>query len=414
MTLTTKKGNVVMTNQSVVNAPDAVSRVAPAVTQLAVETPSWGYGNSGTRFKVFPQPGVPRDPFEKAEDAAIVGRFTGVARSIGLHIPWDRVDDFSMLAAFAEVRGVRIGGINSNTFQDEDYKLGSLCHPSFAVRKKAVAHILECCAIARQTGSNVVKVWLADGTNYPGQDDFRARRRHLIEALREIYPALPDGARLLLEYKLYEPAFYHTDVQDWGQALSVCQQVGDRAVVCVDTGHHAMGVNIEQIVAILLQEGRLGGFDLNDKKYGDDDLMVGSIDPYQLFRIFHELVKAGEDTTDPVARACAGDVVYMLDQCHNIEPKLPAVIRSVMNLQEAMARALLVDLAALRAAQVAGDVLEANRILKDAYDTDVRPLLAQARSSAGLPADPYRAYLASGEERRRADARVGGVAAGWQ
>jgi L-rhamnose isomerase / sugar isomerase len=403
-----------MSHQSVLAAPEAVASVTPAVTQLAVETPSWGYGNSGTRFKVFPQAGVPRDPFEKVEDAAMVGRFTGVARSIALHIPWDRVDDFSMLAAFARERGVRIGGINSNTFQDEDYKLGSLCHPSLEVRKKAIAHILECCDIARQTGSGIVKVWLPDGTNYPGQDDFRARRRRLIDALREAYAALPESGRLLLEYKFYEPAFYHTDVQDWGQALSVCQQVGDRAQVCVDTGHHALGVNIEQIVAILLQEGRLGAFDLNDKKYGDDDLMVGSIDPYQLFRIFHELVKAAADATDPEARACVGEVIYMLDQCHNIEPKMPAVIRSVMNLQEAMAKALLVDLAALYAAQSAGDVLEANRILKDAYDTDVRPLLARARADAGLPEDPYRAYLASDEERRRTDARVGGVAAGWQ
>jgi L-rhamnose isomerase/sugar isomerase len=391
-----------------------VARVAPAVTQLAVETPSWGYGNSGTRFKVFPQPGVPRNPFEKVEDAATVARFTGVARSIALHIPWDRVDDFSMLSAFARERGVRIGGINSNTFQDEDYKLGSLCHPSLQVRNKAIQHIVECCDIARQTGSSVVKVWLADGTNYPGQDDFRARRRRLIESLEEIYPALPEGARLFLEYKFYEPAFYHTDVQDWGQALSVCQHVGERAQVCVDTGHHAMGVNIEQIVAILLQEGRLGGFDLNDKKYGDDDLMVGSIDPYQLFRICHELVKANADESDPTARSCAGEVVYMLDQCHNIEPKMPAVIRSVMNLEEAMAKALLVDLEALRQAQLAGDVLEANRLLKDAYDTDVRPLLARARAQAGLPEDPYRAYLASDEERRRREARVGGVAAGWQ
>ncbi|MBV9580837.1 MAG: L-rhamnose isomerase [Chloroflexi bacterium] len=391
------------------------ARVAAAVTQLEVETPSWGYGNSGTRFKVFPQPGVPRDPFEKVEDAAIVGRFTGVARSIALHIPWDRVDNFSMLAAFAEERGVRIGGINSNTFQDEDYRLGSLCHPSFEVRKKAVAHVLECCDIARETGSSVVKVWLADGTNYPGQDDFRARRRRLIETLREIYPALPDDGRLFLEYKFYEPAFYHTDVQDWGQALSVCQHVGERAQVCVDTGHHAMGTNIEQIVSILLQEGRLGGFDLNDKKYGDDDLMVGSIDPYQLFRICHELVKARNDgLIDPVARDTAEEVVYMLDQCHNIEPKLPAVIRSVMNLQEAMAKALLVDLDALRDAQSTGDVLEANRVLKDAYDTDVRPLLAAARADAGLPEDPYAAYLASDAEERRTATRVGGVAAGWQ
>jgi L-rhamnose isomerase / sugar isomerase len=395
-------------------ALSAIERVAPAVSQLEIETPSWGYGNSGTRFKVFSQPGVPRTPFEKIEDAATVARFTGVAKSIALHIPWDRVDDFSVLAAFARERGIAIGGINSNTFQDEDYKLGSLCHPSLAVRRKAVAHILECCEIARQTGSRVVKVWLGDGTNYPGQDDFRARRGHLIESLQEVYPALPGGARLFLEYKLYEPAFYHTDVQDWGQALSVCQHVGERAQVCVDTGHHSLGVNIEQIVAYLLQEGRLGGFDLNDKKYGDDDLMVGSIDPYQLFRICHELVKALADTDDATARACAEQTVYMLDQSHNIEPKLPAVVRSVMNLQEAFAKALLVDQPALSAAQSAGEVLEANAIMKDAFDTDVRPLLAEARAAAGLPEDPYRAFLASGELERRVEERVGGVAMGWQ
>jgi len=392
----------------------AAARIAPAVSQLEIETPSWGYGNSGTRFKVFPQPGVPRTPFEKVEDAATVAHFTGVARSIALHIPWDRVDDFSALAAFARERGVVIGGINSNTFQDEDYKLGALCHPSLAVRRKAIADILECCDLARQTGARVVKVWLSDGTNYPGQDDFRVRRRRLIDSLREVYPALPSGARLFLEYKLYEPAFYHTDVQDWGQALTVCQHVGERAHVCVDTGHHAMGVNIEQIVAYLLQEGRLGGFDLNDKKYGDDDLMVGSIDPYQLFRICHELVKASQDESDPVARANAADLVYMLDQCHNIETKLPAVIRSVMNLQEAFGKALLVDQTALEAAQAAGNVLEANAVLKDSYDTDVRPLLATARAAAGLPEDPYRAFLASGELERRIEERVGGVAMGWQ
>ena len=276
---------------------------------------------------------MPRDAHEKIEDAATVARYTGIAKTVALHIPWDAVNDYAGLAAFAAERGIRIGGINSNTFQDEDYKLGSLTHPSAAVRRKAIDAIVGCCDIARETGSDIVKVWLSDGTNYPGQDDFRARRRRLIESLREVYAALPDNARMVLEYKLYEPAFYHTDVQDWGQSLSVCQHLGERAQVCVDTGHHAMAVNIEQIVAILLQEGRLGAFDLNDKKYGDDDLMVGSIDPYQLFRIFHELVGAARDEADPVARATAARVVYMLDQCHNIEPKIPAMIRSVMTLR---------------------------------------------------------------------------------
>jgi L-rhamnose isomerase/sugar isomerase len=388
-------------------------RVAWAVDGLTVELPSWGFVNTGTRFRVFPQPGVPRTVFEKIDDAATVKRYTGIAGTVALHIPWDRVDDYQSLAAYAAERGLRIGGINSNTFQDEDYMLGSLCHPSPAVRAKAVAAIVECCEIAAETGSRVVKVWLGDGTNYPGQDDLRWRRHRLVAGLREIYPHLPEGTRLFLEYKLYEPAFYSTDVQDWGQALSVSRLVGDRATVCVDIGHHAMGVNIEQIVAILLAEGRLGGFDLNDKKYGDDDLMLGSIDPYQLFRIAHELVNAMRDDSDPVAQRCARDTVYMIDQCHNIEPKLPALIRSVMNLQEAFAKALLVDREALVAAQAAGDVLAANRILADAFATDVRPVLARLRVERGLPADPFQAYLASGEAEQRAAARVGGAAAGW-
>jgi L-rhamnose isomerase/sugar isomerase len=391
----------------------ALERTDWAMNGLAIELPSWGFVNTGTRFRVFPQPGVPRTAFEKIDDAATVNRYTGVAGSVALHIPWDRVDDWPGLAAYAAERGLRIGGINSNTFQDLDYKLGSLCHPDASIRAKAVRAIIECCEIAAATGSRVVKVWLGDGTNYPGQDDLRWRRHRLVEGLRAIYPHLPDGVRLLLEYKLYEPALYSTDVQDWGQALSVCRAVGEQATVCVDTGHHAMGVNIEQIVAILLAEGRLGGFDLNDKKYGDDDLMVGSIDPYQLFRIAHELVGAMRDSGDPTAQRCANDTVYMLDQCHNIEPKIPAMIRSVMNLQEAFAKALLVDRPALLAAQAEGDVLEANRLLADAYATDVRPLLAELRTARGLAADPYRAYLTSGEAEIRAAARADGAPAGW-
>lgn len=392
---------------------DGSQRVRAAYWDLEVELPSWGFANSGTRFAVFAQEGAPRDAFEKVEDAARVGRFTGGVRSIALHIPWDRVDDYAALAAFAEKCGIRIGGINSNTFQEPRYRLGSLCHPDAAVRRAAVAHMLECCDIMRVTGSKVLKVWLGDGTNYPGQDDIRDRRHRLIDTLREVYAAVPADARLLLEYKLYEPSLYHTDVQDWGTALTVCEKLGDRAQVVVDLGHHAQAVNIEHIVATLLDEMRLGGFDLNDRRYGDDDLMVGSIDPYQLFRIFHELVKATR-ADDERVRTCVRDIVYMIDQSHNIEPKVPAMIRSLLNLQEAYAKALLVDLDALHEAQAAGDVLAANAILRDAYDTDVRPLLAELRVARGLPADPYHAYLASGEEHQRATTRVGGVAAGWR
>ena len=324
-----------------------------------------------------------------------------------------RVDDFAALAGFARDRGVRIGGINSNTFQDADYRLGSLCHPDERVRRKAIAHLVDCCEIMRATGSTVLKVWLGDGTNYPGQDDMRLRRRRLVEGLREAYRALPEDSRLLLEYKFYEPALYHTDVQDWGQALTVCEKVGDRAQVVVDLGHHAHGVNIEQIVAILLDEARLGGFDLNDRKYGDDALLAGRIEPYQLFRIFHGIVKATHDGEQAVS-ACANAVALMIDQSHNIEPKVPAMIRSVMNVQEALAKALLVDSVTLRDAQERGDVLGANAILRDAFETDVRPLLADQREERGLPRDPVRGYLASGEEEERAAARVGGNAAGWR
>jgi L-rhamnose isomerase / sugar isomerase len=392
---------------------DAMDRIRAAFWDLEVELPSWGFANSGTRFAVFAQDGAPRNAFEKVEDAARVARFAGSVRSIAVHIPWDAVTDYAALAAYALDHGIRLGGINANTFQDPIYRLGSLCHPDAAVRRTAVDHMIDCCAIMRATGSNDLKVWLGDGTNYPGQDDFRARRHRLIETLREVYSALPSGGRLLLEYKLYEPSLYHTDVQDWGTALTVCEKLGDRAAVVVDLGHHAQAVNIEHIVATLLDEARLGGFDLNDRKYGDDDLMVGSIDPYQLFRIFHEIVTASHDA-DARVTACVSALVYMIDQSHNIEPKVPAMIRSVMNLQEAYAKALLVDLNVLRAAQDTGDVLEANAILRDAYDTDVRQVLAELREVRGLPGDPYHAYLASGEDRERAAARVGGVAAGWR
>jgi len=392
---------------------EIADRIAWAVDGLEVEIPTWGFVNTGTRFRVFPQAGVPRDVAEKLEDAGTVARYTGVAKRVAIHIPWDRTDDWGALRATAAGHGLAIGAVNSNTFQDEAYRLGSLCSPFPASRRMAVEHIVECCAIVAATGSDVLKVWLADGTNYPGQDDLRDRRRRLVETLTEVYAALPPGARLVLEYKLFEPSFYATDVADWGQALSVVRRLGERASVCVDIGHHAPSVNIEQIVASLLAEGRLGAFDLNDKQYGDDDLIVGSIDPYRLFRICHEMVGALRDDEDPAAQRCARETVWMLDQCHNLEPKLPAIIRSVMNLQEAVAKALLVDRDALLAAQRAGDILGGNAILADAYATDVRPALAELRTARGLPASPFRAYLASGEEERRATARVGGNAASW-
>ncbi|MFC8406876.1 L-rhamnose isomerase [Streptomyces griseoincarnatus] len=378
--------------------------VKAALKTQAVETPSWAYGNSGTRFKVFAQQGVPRDPREKLDDAAKVHEFTGVAPTVALHIPWDTVDDYAALARHAEDRGLRLGAINSNTFQDDDYRLGSVCHPDASVRRKAVDHLLECVDIMDATGSKDLKLWFADGTNYPGQDDIRARQDRLAEALAEVYERLGDDQRMLLEYKLFEPAFYTTDVPDWGTAYAHCLRLGPKARVVVDTGHHAPGTNIEFIVATLLREGRLGGFDFNSRFYADDDLMVGAADPFQLFRIMYEVVRGG---------GMSGGVAFMLDQCHNVESKIPAIVRSVMNVQEATAKALSVDRDALGAAQRAGDVLGANAVLMDAFSTDVRPLLREVREEMGLDPDPVAAYARSGWAEKIVAERVGGEQAGW-
>ncbi|GAA2016299.1 L-rhamnose isomerase [Catenulispora yoronensis] len=380
--------------------------VKAALQAQRIETPSWGFGNSGTRFKVFAQQGVPRDPFEKLADAAQVHAATGVAPTVSLHIPWDKVDDYAALAAHAADVGVRIGMINSNTFQDDAYRLGSVAHPDAAVRRRAVDHLLECVDIMDATGSDSLKLWFADGTNYPGQDDIAARQDRLAEALARVYDRLGEGQRMVLEYKLFEPAFYTTDVPDWGTAYAHCLKLGPKAKVVVDTGHHAPGTNIEFIVAILLREGRLGAFDFNSRFYADDDLMVGAADPFQLFRILHA-VRAGGGF-DPAA-----GVAFMLDQCHNIEPKIPAMIRSVLNVQEATAKALLVDADALRTAQLAGDVLGANAVLMDAYNTDVRPLLAELREEMGLDPNPVAAYQAGGYAEKIVAERVGGTQAGW-
>jgi L-rhamnose isomerase/sugar isomerase len=371
-----------------------------------IELPSWAFGNSGTRFKVFAQSGVPRDPHEKIADAAQVHAYTGVAPTVALHIPWDRVDDYAALRTHAEDLGVHIGAINSNVFQDNDYMLGSVTHPDPRVRRKATDHLLECVDIMDATGSRDLKLWFSDGTNYPGQDDIAARQDRLATALREVYDRLGSDQRMLLEYKLFEPAFYTMDVPDWGTAYAHCLQLGPKAQVVVDTGHHAPGTNIEFIVAILLRAGKLGGFDFNSRFYADDDLMVGAADPFQLFRIMYEVRRgAGFDPTTNIA--------FMLDQCHNIEPKIPGQIRSVMNVQEATAKALLVDTGALAAAQSAGDVLGANGLLMDAYNTDVRPMLAALREDMGLHPDPMAAYASSGYPEKIVAERVGGAQAGW-
>ena len=377
-----------------------------ALREHRIEIPSWAFMNTGTRFKVFAQPGVPRTPQEKIDDAAQVHLYTGVAPSVAVHIPWDRVDDYAALAAYARDAGVRIGTVNSNVFQDDDYKLGSVANPDARVRRKAVDHLLECVDIMDATGSRDLKLWFADGTNYPGQDDIRTRQDRLAEALEAVYRRLGPDQRMLLEYKLFEPAFYTTDVPDWGTSVLHCMALGPKALVVVDTGHHAPGTNIEFIVALLLRAGRLGAFDFNSRFYADDDLMVGAADPFQLFRIMREVVAA--DALRPEA-----GIAFMLDQCHNIEPKIPAQIRSVMNVQEATAKALLVDTGALAAAQQAGDVLGAHAVFMDAYNTDVRPLLAQLREDMGLDPDPIAAYQRSGYAEKIVADRVGGTPASW-
>ncbi len=382
------------------------NRVVARLDPLAIEVPSWAYGNSGTRFRVFGTPGTPRTVQEKIADAAQVHAFTGLAPSVALHIPWDKVEDFAALRRFAEDHGLRLGTINSNTFQDAAYKFGSLASLDAGVRRKAIDHHLECIDVMDQTGSTDLKIWLADGTNYPGQSDMRRRQEHLAESLRTIYDRLGQDQRLVLEYKFFEPAFYHTDVPDWGTSYAHVVALGERAAVCLDTGHHAPGTNIEFIVAQLLRLGRLGSFDFNSRFYADDDLIVGAADPFQLFRIMVEVVRGGGLDE-------GSDLALMLDQCHNIEDKIPGQIRSVLNVQEMVARALLIDQDALGAAQDANDVLGANAVLMDAFYTDVRADLATWRESRGLPADPMAAFAASGYLKRIAEERVGGTQSGW-
>jgi L-rhamnose isomerase/sugar isomerase len=368
-----------------------------------IETPSWGYGDSGTRFRTFPWPGAARTVHEKIADAGYVHRLTGIAPSVALHIPWDKTDDWDGLRQYAADQGITLGAINPNLFQDDSYRLGSLCHPDPDVRKKAVDHIVDCCHIMEKTQSDVLSLWLADGTNYAGQDDLRGRKARLEEGLSSAYAHLPSGSRMLIEYKFFEPGFYHTDLADWGSAYAMCMKLGDQAEVLVDTGHHPQGTNIPYIVSFLLSEGRLGGFHFNARKYADDDLIVGSENPFELFLVFVELVRAGED---------ARNVAYMIDQSHNIEPKLEAMIQSVLNCQVAYAKSLLVDFEGLATAQEEGDVLQAHRFLLDAFHTDVRPLLESVREEMGRSPDPIAAYRQDDYAERVARERGTGSAGG--
>lgn len=380
-----------------------ITKVKSKLKKQHIETPSWGYANSGTRFKTFPWKGAARNVYEKLDDAAVVNELSGIAPSVALHIPWDKVDDFKSLKKYAKDKGLKLGAINPNVFQDEAYKLGSVAHPGKRVRNKAIAHLLECVEVMKATGSKDLSLWFADGTNYAGQDDIRKRKGYFMEAFEATYDALPKNGRMLIEYKFFEPAFYHTDLSDWGVAFAFATRLGEQAQVLVDMGHHAQGTNIEHIVAFLLDEGKLGGFHFNNRKYADDDLMVGSVNPFELFCVYHELASA--EASSGVPRKTAGKVAYMLDQCHNLESKVGGILQSVLNCQMAYAKALIVDRKTLAAQQKAGDVLGAHNTLMDAYHTDVRPLLADLREEMGLNPDPMQALAESGYEEKIAEER---------
>lgn len=371
-----------------------LTEVKAKLGQLSIETPSWGYGDSGTRFKVFQKHGVPRTPFEKLEDAAVVHSLTGLSPSVAIHIPWDKVEDYSKLRSHAEQLGLQIGAVNPNLFQDDDYMLGSVTNSDAAIRRKAVSHLLECVDIAKETGSRDLSLWFADGTNYPGQGSIRQRKRWMLESLQEMYKALTPKMRMLIEYKCFEPAFYHTDIADWGMALNLANQLGAQAEVLVDTGHHLPGTNVEHIVAYLIDEKKLGGFHFNSRKYADDDLIVGTMNPYELFLIFYQIIEASRDEDAGIVNT-VNQIAYMIDQSHNIEQKIPAMIRSVLNVQTQYAKALLINHEEVRACQEAQDVLGAEDAVRRAFEMDVTPLLHAVREENNLPIDPMRAYLDS-------------------
>lgn len=375
--------------------------VAARLTRFEIELPSWGFADTGTRFGKFLQDAAALSIDDKLDDAAQVHRLTGACPQVAIHVLWDMPPGGGAeLAALARARGLRIGSINPNVFQDQCYKHGSVANEDPSIRRRAIAHLVDSAEVGRACGSEVLSLWFADGTNYPGQGSVVRRKRWFAEALREVHAAMPPSMRMLVEYKPFEPAFYHTDIADWGMAYVLAKAAGARARVLVDTGHHLPGQNIEHIVAFLADEGMLGGFHFNDRHYADDDLTMGSIDPYRIFRIFVALCEA--------ERALGRDlpVEFMVDQSHNLKPKVEAMVQTVMTAQELFAKALLVDLGALDEARARNDIVAAEECLKRAFATDVRAALGEWRVSRGLPADPLAAHRASGYEARAAAARL--------
>jgi len=381
-----------------------LANAAAALDRFVIELPSWGFADTGTRFGKFLQPAAAVTIDEKLADAGQVHAFTGVCPTVALHVHWDLpggLADVSTIAASATRVGVRPGAVNPNVFQDQEYKFGSFGNPDANIRRRAVDHCIESVHIARALGSRDVSLWFADGSNYPGTADIRARKRLFEQGLAEVHAALDPDRRLLIEYKPFEPAFYHTDIADWGMALLMARSAGPQAKVLVDTGHHYASQNIEQIVAWLLDEEMLGGFHFNDRRYADDDLTLGSIDPYQVFRIFHEIRFFEWQSGSPA------DIAFVVDQSHNLKGKIEAMIQTVDMAQQLFAKAGLVDHDRLAAAQRSADLVAAERCLQDAFATDVRPSLAEWRTGRGLPPDPLEAFRESGYVERVTKERAG-------
>ena len=373
--------------------PNRMDRVLDVLDRFRIQLPSWGFANTGTRFGTFLQPAAAMTAEEKFSDAAQVHALTGICPALALHVLWDLPegpDDAGQIAQLAERYGIQPGAINPNLFQDQSYKFGSFGNPDPAIRSKALQHAQDSVEIGRRLKSRDISLWFADGSNYPGTANIRRRREWFAEGLQAVHAALDGGQRLLVEYKPFEPAFYHTDIADWGMAMLLARGAGPHARVLVDTGHHYLAQNIEQIVAWLLAEGMLGGFHFNDRRYADDDLTLGSIDPYQIFRIFHEILSFEWDTGAPA------DIAYTIDQSHNLKGKIEAMIQTVTIAQELYAKAALVDHERLAAAQARAELVQAESILQDAFATDVRPAIREWRAGRGLPADPMQAFRESG------------------